>query len=169
MSLVKIKRVSNINISRIENIILDWKINNMVTYINNIKYIDDKIILFDVEILNIIYNFSLNIYSNFIIKLEDDYDENNDIHLKIKDMLNKMNSVNLIINIDNIHLLLDKIEYIIDNYEFFDSDENIKDNMEDNIKKDNMIDNMKDNNNEILDLIDIESIFSSSDIDDFVD
>ena len=54
MSLVKIKRVSNINISRIENIILDWKINNMVTYINNIKYIDDKIILFDVEILNII-------------------------------------------------------------------------------------------------------------------
>lgn len=131
MQFYAVKKIENdLNISQIENVIFSWKINNIISYMDSIRYIDNQTILFFVEINDKIYNFSLNYekketetwYLNFI----DAFEQSNNTHLKILDMIEQIN--NFYSKIDSSEKTLEKImdivEKAIDEFDFSEDSDN---------------------------------------------
>lgn len=117
----------NNDINELETIILDWKLNNIVTYMDSIKVINDNLITFFVEINDNTYNFSLINNNKWDLLLSDTINIDNETHVKVLDMSDIINTnynfklLNMEINnVNSITLLLDLIEKHIDLYEFND-------------------------------------------------
>lgn len=116
-----VKEKPQIVLSPLETIIFDWKINNMVTYINSLKCINDKQITFVIDINKKIYDFSLqcdeqsNIWIMFVSTV---IDHENKTHLKILDMINIINKTyNELLN-KTLVGFLNIIEKAVDDYDF---------------------------------------------------
>jgi len=136
---------------KIENLIFDWKIKNIVTYMDSIKYINESNILFLVEINDNIYNFSLeycndNLINKWILKFVDIIDQKNVIHFKILAMVEIINEkfVDMTNNIQSLNLpkslinLMDIIEKVIEEFDFdedSDTDSNFGDCIYEEITK----------------------------------
>lgn len=123
-----VKENPQIELSPLETIILNWKINNMVTYIDSLKYIDDQRITFIIDINYKIYKFSLQcdeqtkIWNIFVSM---DIDQTNKTHLKILDMINIINKTYDEFSNKTLVDLLNIIEKTVNEYDFNDSDSSI--------------------------------------------
>ena len=92
MEFYSIIKKSNINIGEIEFSIFEWKILNIVTYINSIIYHNDNLITFYFEINEMIYNFKIEYdIDRWILKFDENIDDSNNTHLKILNMIDIIN------------------------------------------------------------------------------
>jgi hypothetical protein len=110
----------NINIGEIEYSIFEWKILNIVTYINSIIYHNDNLITFYFEINEIICNFK--IYYNterWILEFDENINESNETHLKILNMVDVINNEMSELPISRLpNKIFDIIEIKIDETDF---------------------------------------------------
>ena len=136
MNYYTIKYNQTFNISDIESKILDWKIRNLVTYMDTITYVNDNMITFIIEINDKIYNFMIyqktsnqpsnqpsNHSSNWYLNFTDDLDQLNCMHFKILDVVDMINDKYAETDLDDIIHLMDLVEKSIDEYDFDDDSE----------------------------------------------
>ena len=140
MNYYTIKYNQSLVISDIESKILDWKIRNLVTYMDAITYINDNMITFIIEINDKIYNFmiyqkssnqsanqssnqSANQSSNWYLNFTDDLDQLNPMHFKILDAVDMINEKYAETEQNDIIYLMDLVEKTIDEYDFDDESE----------------------------------------------
>ena len=83
----------DLGLNPVENALLEWKIQNVVTFMDIIKYVDISKITFIIEINDINYNFSLNYdYNNdWRMSFDDLLDQEKLIHIKILDLVDNIN------------------------------------------------------------------------------
>ena len=109
----------------IENAIFDWKLQNLVTFIDNLTFIDNNNIIFTVSINNINYNFKLENRKIWIVELLYTSNLVNNIELNILKMINDINQQYETYKDEILpNKILDIIEETIDKYEF--DDDNIE-------------------------------------------
>ena len=117
------------NFNEIDYNIFNWKIKNIITYMDSIRYINEQTILFLVEINENNYHFSIN----YINKKETNYwsltfsdiiIQSNKTHLKILNMVDVINDKYIINDSKNqtIDIMLNIIEKVIEDFDF-DEDE----------------------------------------------
>jgi ubiquitin-protein ligase len=84
---------SGIGLNGIQNAILMWKIKNVVTYMDVIKYISDRKISFIIEINDVTYNFSVEYDKNndWRMSFDELLDQEKIIHFKILDLVDSIN------------------------------------------------------------------------------
>jgi hypothetical protein len=152
--------INNIGLNLIQDQIFEWKIKNIVTYMDSITYQNDNNITFSVEINDNKYNFQLNIIYDTLdqthhnikqiwhLEFADDLNHQNQIHIKILEMIDIINITNNNISILNLSQTMSTIEDIIDKFDFDivndDSDEDQIERLFGN-NSDNELDNLDDN------------------------
>jgi len=92
MEFYNIIQKSNINLNEIQYSIFEWKILNIVTYINSIIYHNDELITFYFEINETIYNFKLKYMNKWILEFNNNIDDLNETHLIILNMVEIINN-----------------------------------------------------------------------------
>jgi ubiquitin-protein ligase len=151
------------DINELETTILEWKLNNMVTYMDSIKVINNNLITFFVEINDIIYNFSLINNNKWNLSISDYIDIENETNVKVLDMVDIINTnYNYKLENNNIIYLLDLIEKHIDSYEFNDESSSSSSETEKEIYDEYDIDNI-----DIFDQKNETDIFIDDNIDIF--
>ena len=122
----KIKEINDINNEFIKYVIFEWKIKNIVTYMDEIKYVSDDLITFKVEINKRCYFFAVKYLNNiWVIEFNNNIKQNCRTHIKILNMIeiiNKKYNENIMPNEKHKHLIrfFDIIEKIIDEFKFDD-------------------------------------------------
>ena len=119
MDFYTIIKTSDIDLNEIENSLLEWKINNIITYLSMITYENDQLITFCFDISNDIYNLKIiYIKDRWILEFNQNIDNFDKIHLMI---LNMINDINLVENNDKLpYMILNIIELKIDETDFND-------------------------------------------------
>ena len=132
--------ISSLNL--IENILFEWKLKNIVTYINNLTYINKTYIIFNVSINNKIFNFEIkydNLWKVILIK-----NNTNKLELEVLNMISIINDKYLKLEDNkNLNDLLNIIENNIEEYELDededkDEDDENKNNIESNTELDEL-------------------------------
>jgi len=121
MNFYNTQKISNFQLNEIEDSLLEWKINNIRTYINMLKYENNELITFCFDIANVIYNLKI-IYKTdkWIVEFNDNIDNTNKIHII---MLNMIDNINMVQNINKLpYMILSTVEKQIDETDFDDSD-----------------------------------------------
>jgi ubiquitin-protein ligase len=116
---------NSINLNLIESSLYDWKLNNLITYIDNLTYINDEYITLSISINEKVFKFEIKNNKLWILTVLLKEDTINKIELKIFEMVNYINNKYSEFNYNNIlNKILDIIENTIEEYEFDDEDSN---------------------------------------------
>ena len=92
MEFYTIIKKSTIVLNDIQYSIFEWKILNIVTFINALIYHNDNLITFYFEINETIYNFKLNyVINKWILEFDETTSNFDETHYKILDMVDIIN------------------------------------------------------------------------------
>ncbi len=120
MEFYTVDKKSNINLNQIEYSLLEWKILNIVTYINSLIYKDDNLISFYFEINEVLYNFNIVYnYDKWVLHFDENINESDatqTIILNMVDMIN--NEMDTLPKTRLPNQLLDMIEIKIEETDF---------------------------------------------------
>jgi len=87
-----IQKSAIIDLNDIQYSIFEWKILNIVTFINGLIYHNDNLITFYFEINETIYNFKLNyIINKWVLEFDETTSNFDETHYKILDMVDIIN------------------------------------------------------------------------------
>ena len=121
MHFYTIEKIPNFQLNDIDDALLEWKINHVLTYINMLKCENNELITFCFDISDVIYKLKI-IYKidRWVVEFNENIDNTNKTHLI---MLEMIDNINLIQNIHKLPgLVLSTIELKIDETNFDDTE-----------------------------------------------
>jgi ubiquitin-protein ligase len=140
MEYYTVNKINPLMMEPIKESLYYWKYNNGPTYINNLKYLNGNKITFGININNINYHFSIDLITNcyknnnvdWILSFDQIYESDDEIYSKIFEFIDLVNlKYSEYPIIDSPIQLIEIIEKITNEFEFYEEDNSDEDDEDD--------------------------------------